>query len=64
MSGNDNFKKEPKTGAFFVDPSTLPGEYKPAKKVLIDEALKYAKKVRETEHRDVTFEEMQQFAIR
>lgn len=50
-------------GAFFVDPSTMP-EYKPPKKVLFREAYEYAKKVKQEENRQVSFEEMQKFAIR
>lgn len=61
MSQNDVMEQN---GCFFADPTTLPGEYKPAKKVLLREAAAYAKKVKEEEHREVTFEEMQRFAIR
>ena len=54
---------DPPTGVLFVDPNTLP-DYKPAKKVYFQEALAYARKVWDEEHRDVTFEEMQQFTER
>lgn len=63
MSEN-NMMQEPNSGCLFADPETLPGEYKPAKRVFFRAALEYAKKVKEEENRDVTFEEMQQFAIR
>ena len=62
MSGKNNSIED--YGALFVDPSTLPGGYVPPKKMLIREGYEYAKKVREKENRQVTFEEMQQFAIR
>ena len=55
---------DPSDGCMLADPKTIPGEYRPAKKVLFKEALAYAKKVKKEENRDVTFEEMQQFAIR
>ncbi|MBR4707914.1 MAG: hypothetical protein IKP29_07660 [Pseudobutyrivibrio sp.] len=63
MSGKGNIIEDPPTGLFFVDPNTLPG-YKPAKKVYFKEALAYAEKVKAEENREVTFEEMQQFAER
>ena len=63
MDGLDNYKSLDDFGTLFVDPETLPG-YKPAKKVFSQEALEYARKVREEENREVTFEEMQKFAIR
>ena len=52
---------EPKTGCFFADPNILPGEYRPAKKIDINAALAYAKRVNKEENREVTFEEMQKF---
>lgn len=63
MSENSMIQ-EPNTGCFFADPKTLPEEYRPAKRVFFRAALEYAKKVKAEENRDVTFEEMQQFAIR
>lgn len=60
MSGNSDIK-EPDCGCFFADPKTLPGKYSPAKRVMLEEAREYAKKIREIEHRDVTYEEMQKF---
>lgn len=55
---------EPDVGCFFADPRTLPGKYVPAKKIMLKEALEYVRRVKREENRDVTFEEMQQFAIR
>ncbi len=56
--------EDPPGGLLFANPKTLPGEYRPADIQLLKEASEYAKKVKEEEHRDVTFEEMQQFTIR
>lgn len=56
---------DPEYGCLFVDPATLPGDdYKPAKEVMWDEAKEYARKIKEEEGRDVTFEEMQRFVKR
>jgi hypothetical protein len=62
MSGNQ--KTNELDGCLFADPKTLPGEYKPAKKIMIKEALEYAREIKQKENRDVTFEEKQQFALR
>ena len=64
MNGKNNIIEDPPYGLYFADPRTLPGEYKPAKKVLKEEALAYIEKVKKEENRDVTFEEMQKFVIR
>ncbi len=64
MSGNKNTFDDPVAGCFFADPKTLPGEYVPAKRVFMKEAIEYSQKVLEEENRYVSFEEMQQFAIR
>ena len=55
---------EPNDGCFFADPNTLPGKYMPAKKIRIKEALEYARRVKREERREITFEEMQRFAVR
>ena len=56
---------DPPNGCLFVDPSTLPGDnYKPAKEIMWEEAKAYAKKIKEEEGRDVSFEEMLQFVKR
>ena len=63
MSEN-NVIEEPQNGCLFADPRTISEEYKPAKTVFFKKALEYAKRVRAEENRDVTMEEMEQFAIR
>ena len=60
MSGS-NEMLEPNSGCFFADPRVLPGNYINPPKVDIEAARKYAKRIRETEHREVTFDEMQKF---
>ena len=64
MSENKKSFSDPPGGLLFADPKTLPGEYRPAKKVFFKEAAEYVRRVWDEEHRDVTSEEMQQFAIR
>lgn len=63
MSANDFIDDIP-SGCLFADPATLPGDYKPAKRVFLRKASEYAKRIKEEEGRDVTQEELQQFVIR
>ena len=60
MSSDPDYKKIDDFGVLFMTPS----DYKPPKKVMFKEAIEYARKVKEEENRQVTFEEMQQFVIR
>ncbi len=55
---------ESDAGCWFADPRTLPGEYRPAEIVHFREAAEYAQKVKNEERRDVTMDELQQFAER
>ncbi len=59
-----NLPEDSPSGCLFVDPTTLPGEYKPAKAVYLRQASEYAKRIRREEGRDVTQEELQQFVVR
>lgn len=61
-NGKINKFEEPSNGCWFADPRTLPGEYRPATNVRLREAAEYAHKVKNEENRDVTMEELQQFA--
>ena len=59
-----NIIPDPEYGCFFADPKTLPGDYEPAKEIMWNEAKEYARRIKEEEGRDVTFEEMQRFVKR
>ncbi len=58
------FIEDPSSGLLFVDPEVYFEDFKPAKKVRFQEAIAYADRIRREEHRQVTYEEMQQFVER